>query len=307
VSYLFGPVPSRRLGFSLGLDIVKKKTCTLDCVYCQVGATGEKTLERSGYVDVRKVLSELKKVLKQKKKLNYITFSGSGEPTLSTELGACIRGIRKLTDTPVCVIINGTLLGRKDVREDLALADLVIPSLDAVSEDVFQAINRPHPDLSAAAHLEGLKVFRAEFAGQFWPEIMLVKGINDRPEELLKLSQAASAIKPDKVQLNTVARLPQDPSAQPLTRIDLEKIAAMFGADSELIPDFSRREIHGEQIDMEQTVLELVRRRSITVSDIVKTTGLTKREVLELMEDLARRKKVKKAVFSGQAYYREYY
>ncbi|MBW1824631.1 MAG: radical SAM protein [Deltaproteobacteria bacterium] len=147
MNYVFGPVLSRRLGFSLGVDLVPFKTCSLDCIYCQLGKTTHKTIERQAYVSPDSVISEVKEVLKQNQKIDYITFSGSGEPTLNLHLGKIITRVKEITDIPVAVLTNGTLLHLESVRDELMTADLVVPSLDTVSQELFCEINRPHPTL----------------------------------------------------------------------------------------------------------------------------------------------------------------
>ena len=186
---IFGPVPSRRLGFSLGVDVIPLKTCTYNCIYCQLERTTQKTLRRAEYVAVEPILQELQHVLSLGQNIDYITFSGSGEPTLNAKLGEMIREIREMTSIPVAVLTNGSLLSEREVREDLSAADLVIPSLDAVSEEAFQRVNRPHGRLKIGAIIEGLKVFRRAFQGQLWLEIMFVKGINDTPEEIARMRE----------------------------------------------------------------------------------------------------------------------
>jgi wyosine [tRNA(Phe)-imidazoG37] synthetase (radical SAM superfamily) len=166
--YLYGPVPSRRLGRSLGVDIVPFKLCTLDCVYCQLGKTTKKTLQRGDFLPVEAVLAELKSRLADGLEADFITIGGSGEPTLHSRLGALIDGIKKLTSIPVAVLTNGTLLYKKDVRADCAKADVVLPSLDAADEQTFRRINRPRSGLTVEQLISGLCAFRSEFTGQIW-------------------------------------------------------------------------------------------------------------------------------------------
>ena len=231
MKYIFGPVPSRRLGFSLGVDIIPSKTCTLDCIYCQVGRTMCKAIERKEYVAPDEILDELKEVLKSGIRIDYITLSGNGEPTLNSKLGEIIKGIKGISSLPVAVITNGTLLTDRNVREELLSADLVMPSLDAATQKTFQKIDRPHPSLKIENIIEGMVEFRKIYpirspakdtmagspniksgltsngaSGQIWLEIMLVEGINDNQDELNALKTAVEKIEPDKVQLNTPVR-----------------------------------------------------------------------------------------------------
>src|SRR5450830_92931 len=229
MKHLFGPVPSRRLGFSLGIDIIPAKTCTLNCVYCQLGPTPKLTLERKPYVSAETIIAEVTEFLEKNPRIDFLTFSGSGEPTLNSDLGKMIQGLKKITSIPVAVITNGSLLYRKEVRQDLMAADVVLPSLDAVSGEIFQAVNRPHPNLKPKVMIEGLSKFSREYPGKIWLEVMLVKGINDSKPELEKMRaiikslridrvrHSMSLAKADKVQLNTVVRPPAEEGFFPLT------------------------------------------------------------------------------------------
>ncbi|MCG2721919.1 MAG: radical SAM protein, partial [Thermodesulfovibrionales bacterium] len=221
MKYVYGPVPSRRLGFSLGIDVIPYKTCTLNCIYCQIGRTTQKTLDRRPYNQKADILKEVKDVLKRKQQIDYITFSGSGEPTLNSDIGALIKEVKACTSLPVAVLTNGTLLFMEDVQKDLMNADVVLPSLDAASAQVFRRVNRPHHSLEIETILDGLKRFRKLFRGRIWLEIMLIKGLNDNAEELLCMRNAISEIQPDRVHLNTVVRPPSLLSAKPLNREEM--------------------------------------------------------------------------------------
>ena len=154
--HLYGPVPSRRLGKSLGIDLVPHKVCTYDCVYCQIGKTTEKTLQRKEYVPEKEVLEELKAFLKDgSSSVDYLSLGGSGEPTLHSKIRSIIKGIKEITDIPVAVITNGSLFCKKEVRDDLLRADVVLPSLDAVSPEIFKKINRPNARLSVEKVIGG--------------------------------------------------------------------------------------------------------------------------------------------------------
>lgn len=241
MKYIFGPVPSRRLGLSLGVDIIPIKTCTLDCIYCQVGKTTCKTIERKEYVSPEKVLAELKEVLQIGKKIDYITLSGNGEPTLNSKLGEIIKGIKKLTALPVAVITNGTLLTDKNVREELLSADLVMPSLDAATQEIFEKIDRPHPLLKIENVIEGLMEFKKIYSGKFWLEIMLVKGINDNQNELNALKKAVKKIEPDRIQLNTPVRPTCEKELQILSAKELLAIKEFFGNKCEILVQLDKK------------------------------------------------------------------
>jgi wyosine [tRNA(Phe)-imidazoG37] synthetase (radical SAM superfamily) len=279
--FVYGPVPSRRLGFSLGVDILPYKTCSLDCVYCQLGATGRTTNRRRAYFSVREVLAQVRDALRAGRRVDHITFSGSGEPTLNNNLGRLIRGIKKMTDTPVAVLTNGTLLSRKDVRADLMAADIVVPSLDAATAPLFRAVNRPHPSLDAARMVEGLARFRKEFQGRIWLEVMLVKGVNDTPAHVRALRDAIAVIRPDRVQLNTVVRPPAEASARPLSPRELGRIARAIGGGAEVVADFGPRRGSGAEADLGEAIVAMARRRPVTAGDISASLARHRDEVLK--------------------------
>ena len=228
--HIYGPVPSRRLGFSLGVDVVPFKTCSLDCIYCQLGRTTNKTIERKEYISADDVLKELKEkvVKKEHSRIDYITFSGSGEPTLHSKLGYMIEEIKKITSIPVAVITNGTLLYNLDVQEELEGADVVIPSLDAPDKETFKRINRPYPSLKFEKVISGIKNFSQNFNGKLWLEIMLVKKVNDSLPQIKKFAQIIKEIRCEKIQLNTPVR----PSAEEFAEVvDFSFLQKVFFTD----------------------------------------------------------------------------
>ena len=214
--YIFGPVPSRRLGRSLGVDLVPYKTCTFDCIYCDLGRTTRKTVSRQSYVSPEEIQGELELTLSVlEKKPDYITLSGSGEPTLNTNIGEIIRRIKEITSTPVAVLTNGSLLSSNEVRRDLSEADVVLPSLDAITPALFEYINRPHPSLKIEEIISGLIQFRKQYRGQIWLEVVFCRGVNDDKEEIEKLKGVIERIQPDRIQLNTPVRPPAEEFAYP--------------------------------------------------------------------------------------------
>ena len=237
--YLYGPVPSRRLGLSCGVDIVPFKVCTLDCIYCQLGATTEKTIERKEYVPPEAVLAELRETLAEGLKADFITISGSGEPTLNSRLGELIDGIKKITNIPVAILTNGTLLYRPDVRADCAKADVVLPSLDAGDKQTFEQVNRPHKDINIEKLISGLCDFRNEYAGQIWLEVFLIEGMNTDAGQIAKIKNIIKRIRPDKVQLNTAVRPTTCAGIKRVDTEQLEAIAAELGKNCEVVADFS--------------------------------------------------------------------
>ena len=286
--YLYGPVPSRRLGLSLGVDIVPFKVCTLDCVYCQLGRTTEKTLQRGDFVPVEAVLAELRDKLAEGLEADFITISGSGEPTLNSRLGELIDGIKKITNIPVAILTNGTLLYEQDVRADCAKADVVLPSLDAGDEQTFRRINRPNSGLSIEKLISGLCAFRNEFAGRIWLEVFFIEGFNTDNEQIAKIKDAINRICPDKIQLNTAVRPTAEPGIKSLNAEKLQAIAEELGEKCEVIADFSPagqgRHIEGKAEDL----LSMLKRRPCSLSDICSALGISRNEALKYIALLQR-------------------
>jgi len=303
MSHIFGPVPSRRLGFSLGVDLVPFKTCTLDCVYCQLGRTTRKTVLRRPYIPADRVIAELKETLARGQEIDYITLSGSGEPTLNSEIGRIIDQIKKTTEVPVAVLTNGTLFSLKSVRMELSKADLVIPSLDAVSQDVFEKINRPYLGLRIKGIIEGLKTFGEQFKGEIWLEVMLVKGINDGVDAIEALRDLIPELGCDRVQLNTVIRPPTEKYARPLDYEEMAEIKKRLGDKCEIIARFSRRGQKAYKKDVEHQILDLLGRRPVTVRDISEALGIHENEVIKYLESLSESGEVKTARFQENTYY----
>ena len=301
--FIYGPVPSRRLGYSLGIDILPFKTCSLNCIYCQLGTTDKKILRRRKYLDVETILGQIKKRISSAKRIDYITFSGSGEPTLNIHLGKLIREIKKITPIPVAVLTNSTLLSQQSVRDALSHADLVVPSLDAATQDTFVQINRPHSSLKIQQIIEGLKKFRLEFSGQIWLEILLVKGVNDAPSHLKKLKKAIDAIKPDRIHLNTVVRPPAEKAASPLIPEELEKIKAFFGEKAEVVAEFDKIQHGPVSQDLKDAILSMVARRPVTIADISKSLGKHKNELIKYCDILLKEGKIKFILHEGKKFY----
>jgi len=301
--FVYGPVPSRRLGFSLGVDILPYKTCSLDCLYCQLGSSGRTTRRRRAYFSVRDVLGQVRKALASSPKLDHITFSGSGEPTLNRNLGRIIRGIKKMTRVPVAVLTNGTLFTRPDVRRELLAADVVVPSLDAATAPLFRKVNRPHPSFEAARIIEGLTRFRKEFKGRLWLEVMLVKGINDTPAHIRALRKAIAAISPDRVQLNTVVRPPAETSARPLTVRELERIRRALGDRAEVVADFKEKRRPGGSGDLDGAIAAMVGRRPMTATDIMASLGRPRDEVFKVLGSLLKAGRIRHISHGRKTFY----
>lgn len=297
--YLYGPVPSRRLGLSYGVDIVPFKICTLDCVYCQLGRTSEKTTERRDFGPVEPVLSELKESLNTSR-ADYITIGGSGEPTLHLRLGELVEGIKQITDIPVALLTNGTLFYRPDVRAECAKVDVVMPSLDAGDEQTFQKIDSPESTISIESIISGLCAFRKEYVGQIWLEIFLVRSINTGPSQVARIKEAIDRINPDKVQLNTAVRPTADSEVVRLSLEEMNEVAEQLGPGCEVIADFSRAA--NEQVDSvdnidetrlhfplsnkSQSLLSMLKRRPCSIEDISTGLSMNRNEVAKCVAEL---------------------
>lgn len=238
MKYIYGPVKSRRIGFSLGLSLTPYKVCSFNCVYCQLGQTTEKTTQRKEYIKISEIIDELKAWLAnnpdEAKNLNYITLSGSGEPTLNTGIQDLIREIKKVTAIPVAVITNASLLNDASLRREIMAADLIVPSLDAVSPEIFAKVDRPHEDIKIENIIDGLISLKKEFKGKIWLEVMLCRGINDDIRQIRKIKEVADRINPDKIQINSPVRS-SEPDILPVDKAKLEKIKEILGDRAEII------------------------------------------------------------------------
>jgi wyosine [tRNA(Phe)-imidazoG37] synthetase (radical SAM superfamily) len=301
-NYVFGPVPSRRLGRSLGVDLVPAKTCTYDCIYCQLGRTTQKTLQRKEWVPRERVLQDLEERLHTQP--DYVTLSGSGEPALFAKLDTLLREIRQRTDIPIAVLTNGSLLFETDLQRELCLADLVIPSLDAGNEATFRRVNRPHPGISFERMLAGLVAFRRRFRKQYWLEVFLLNGYTTLEQEVADIRRCVDQIQPDRVQLNTVSRPPAENCAVAVPRIRLEEIAATFSPPAEVIAESTTIQ-HSRKGDAgRQEILELLRRRPCSVQDIAVGLGMHRQEVLKSVEYLGTAGLVRLIQVGDTHYYR---
>ncbi|TKJ29718.1 radical SAM protein [bacterium (candidate division B38) B3_B38] len=304
MKHIYGPVSSRRLGLSLGVDLVPFKTCNFDCIYCQLGRTTRKTEERREWVSIEEVIEELKATLSHEHKIDCLTFSGSGEPSLNSRLGEAIREIKRLTTIPVAVLTNGSLLRSAEMREKLMESDLVVPSLDAASQRVFEKVNRPLPPLKIEEVIEGLRAFKKAYRGKLWLEIMLVKGVNDSPDELQMLKETISRIAPHKVQLNTVVRPPSEPFALPITREEMDKVKVFLGSQCEVIARFSPRESSPLEHQQERAIWESIQRRPATIKDLADGLGLHPNETLKYIKKLIDANKIEAISFGVNRYYK---
>jgi len=287
--YAYGPVASRRLGRSLGVDLVPMKTCNLNCVYCQLGPTAQTTMVRADYAPAAEVVADVRQRILKGPEPDFITLGGSGEPTLHRSFGSIAANIAELTDVPIALLTNGMLFYLPEVRAATAPVNLVLPSLDAGDEETFRAINRPHAGLTLEMLVSGLEALRDEFLGQIWLEVFIVEGLNTSDEQIDRISACIERIRPDRIQLNTAVRPPAESYVQPASMDRLEEICTRLGPGAEIIA--SGRQYHvveGAEGRLED-VLEMIRRRPCTVDDVADGLGISRsaaiRDLRRLLDD----------------------
>ena len=304
--YVFGPVPSRRLGRSLGVDLVPFKTCTLDCIYCQLGRTTVLTSVRKAYRSPQIIIDELRSALAEGASPDYITLSGSGEPTLCLGLDRIIGGIKEATDIPVVVLTNGSLLSDVAVQRELQEADLVIPSLDAGDDSLFRYINRPCDGITHERLVEGLCAFRRCFPKPIWLEVFLLAGVNCIESDVRRIAECVSRIQPDKVQFNTVARPPAEEYAMAATAAQMRKYAGLFDCPVEIIAEATAASDDPKMRVSREDVWGLLRRRPCTAGDIASGLGMHRNEALKYVGELIKEGIVRTIIRDGSAFYAAY-
>ena len=301
--YLFGPVPSRRFGRSLGVDIVPLKVCSQNCIYCQLCINADATIERREYVGVDQVLAELAGAVDEGLQADYITLTGSGEPTLNSCVGELIDGIRKITNIPVAILTNGNMFYDLQVRVACSKADVVSPSLDAGDAEMFKKMNRPHASIGFEDFVDGLCTFRRQYTGQMWLEVFFCQGVNTDDEHIEKMRSVIERIAPDRVQLNTAVRPTVEKAAVRVTRDRLEQIASMLAGDVEVIADFSRIQDATIAAANTENVIEMLRRRPCTIEDICNGLAAGTEQVTEIVADLTAKGLVQQKQKDSAVYY----
>ncbi|MDK9718659.1 MAG: radical SAM protein [Trichlorobacter sp.] len=273
-TYLYGPVPSHRLGRSLGIDLVPYKICSYDCIYCQLGSIGSTIVTRKKYADNDRILEELQRKLSDHSQPDFISLAGSGEPTLHSGIGELIRRIKMLTTVPLAVLTNGSLLWLPEVQEDLMAADLVLPSLDAGDPTTFQQANRPDSSISFDQMVQGLIDFTGRFAGEVWLEVLLLAGISDDEPSVRRIAKLVERIKPARVQLNTVYRPPAESFACGVTHGQLCHLSSLFSGLVDCISDAPAPAAATESTGLshQDEIIAFARRRPCTIHDL--STGL---------------------------------
>lgn len=289
--HIFGPVLSRRLGLSLGIDLIPFKTCSYDCAYCECGHTTDKTVTRQDFFPAEDVLAELQGVLSSRPHLDTITLAGSGEPTLARSLGPVIAFVkREYPEYLMSVLTNGSLLTRRDVQDELLPADRVIPTLTSVFQQTFERIHNPHPSLKIETIIKGMVTFRERYEGAIWLEVFVIPDLNTADAELAGLKEAIDRIDPDLVQLNTLDRPAAEGWVGTASGAELEAVRRTLGRPG--IEIAGKRHPVSPAAQANTGSADLIRatlcRRPSTVEDLVRTTGLSGGEVAKILGALER-------------------
>lgn len=301
---IFGPVPSRRLGRSLGIDVIPYKTCTFNCVYCECGPTTTQICERRDFFPLHDILEELDRRLSEiPHKPDVLTLSGAGEPTLYIRMGDLIREAKRMSDIPVAVITNSSLLSRPDVREELRQVDIVLPSLDAAIEDTFKRMNRPHECCDLGNIIEGIESFLKHFTGTVLFEVFFVKGYNTGKQDLRALKDTLVRFKLDRIQLNTAVRPGTERDIEPLDPASLERIASFISPRCEVITRIPLKSIEREDKAVEAKILSLIERRPCTVRDIHTSLGIPIAGVLKIVDILSEKGKIISETHGSKTFY----
>ncbi len=296
---LFGPVPSRRYGISLGLDIIPKKTCSFNCLFCEVGETNFITSERNRFSNLEELIPELDEFFRKNIKIDVITFAGSGEPTLNYEIGRMIRYLKnKYYWLPVVVLTNGSLLWMKEVREELSIADIVEPSLNAGDEDTFIRISRPEKNIIFPLYIEGLIKFREEFKGRYFLEVFFVKGVNDNEKNVKKIKGLIEKINPHLIHLNTIDR-PPALNFEPVSLEFLLWVKNVLGNKAKIISHFKHNKIN---IEIKELVLKTIKVRPLKINDIYTMINLEKETIDKAISELKENGIIKEEIFNGEKY-----
>jgi len=295
VEYLYGPVPSRRLGLSLGIDLIPYKICSFDCIYCECGSTTNLSNKREEFKPVDKIIEELDQYLKDKPELDYITFSGSGEPTLYLHIGKIVDFLNEnYPEYDTALLTNSSLLSQKEVRDEIKNLDLIVPSLDSVIEDNYQKINRPHPDIKLKDIIDGLIKLRKEFQGKIYLEIFIIPGINDTKREYQKFNEIIKKIKPDRVQLNTLDRPGTEDWVEPASEEELKRAVDIIGKKAEIIGKYApTKKQSGISHAVKKRIIETITVRPCTVRDLAEILNLHVNEVNKYLREIDKEYNIK--------------
>ena len=300
--YLFGPVPSRRLGRSLGVDLIPFKTCTMNCRFCQLGDSACARSERAEYVPVDAVLAELEHWKKAGGTADHITLAGSGEPTLHIAFGEVLQWIKLNTACPSVLLTNGSLLHLPEVRAAAALADKVKVTLSAWDEESFRKIHHPAEGVTFKQLIEGERAFRSVFSGEFCIEVFVVKGMNSAPSEIRKIAALAETVQPDRIDLNTAVRPPADSQIQAVSAEVLAELAVRFNPPAQITASFKAQASPALEVSP-AAVLSLIQRHPATASHLASDYNMPVNEVRELLDGLVAAGSLECEERDGEVYY----
>lgn len=283
--YLFGPVPSRRLGRSLGVDLIPFKTCTMDCTYCQLGETPCAVSERGDYVPMQDVLNELDRWLEADGQADHITLAGSGEPTLHTHFGDVFRWTKEHTEIQSVLLTNGTLLHDAKVREDAVMADKVKVTLSAWDEESFQHIHRPAKGVNFDLLVKGEQAFRHEYLGELSVEVFIIDGVNSQFSDVRKIAEVVNSINPDRIDINTAVRPPAESSVRPSSAEHLQAIAELFGPNASVTAAFKKQGFQSLDIS-EEALVGLIKRHPATCSQLAGEFNLPEDKMFKTLKGM---------------------
>lgn len=301
--YIYGPVPSRRMGLSVGISPIAEGHCNYSCIYCQLGRTRNMTNERKRYFDHRDIVEEFKLYLSKDIKFDVATIVGDGEPLLYADLGILIDELKLLTDKPIALITNGSLLFDSKVREDLKNADIILPSLDATDEEMFKKINRPHGSIKFDDVIRGLQIFSNEYKGQLWIETMIVEGINDNRKFFLDLKELLGTIKYHKLYINSPVRPPAETYVKQVSKDVIEEAVSILGGIS--IDKLASEGFYSKVEDDYEAVLSIVRRHPMNqfeIKSFIEQRG--KSDIKDFFEKLNNDDKIEMVDYKGYYTYR---
>lgn len=299
--HLFGPVISRRLGISLGVDVVPYKYCSMNCIYCEVGATNHLINEPEELVDLNEVIKELDAYISKNPKLDYITFSGAGEPLLYSKIGELINYIKdKYPQYKLALITNSSHISRPDIQSELLKLDMIMPSLDAVDQDIFEAINRPHEKILISEIIKNLINFNQNFPGEMWLEIFFVPELNDFTDELVRMRDVIKQINPERVQLNALDRPGTEPWVIQEDKEKLDSIKAFFeaGLSDDILVEVIKKvnkQLYDENqssLEVEEKIISTIRRRPCTSQDMSQMLNIHINAINKVLHKLIEEKKI---------------
>lgn len=300
--YLFGPVPSRRLGLSLGVDITPHKTCSSDCVFCQIGSTTCLTVDRKEYVPINAVKNELIQWKQAGNKADFVTLSGAGEPTLHLRFGDLLKFIEEELKMPSVLLSNGSMFYLPEVRESSLPATIVKLSLSAWDNDSFVLINRPHPALQFQKIIDGYRSFRKLYKGILWLEVFLVPNLNTKTESVKKIAELAHSIAPDTIHLNTAIRPSAEKTVIRVSQAQMEELAKLFSPPAIVISDFQSKPVRTVEINR-NSIISILQRHPCTIGQLTTIFNLPADRILEYLTPMLSDKQIRVIESGNETYY----